>query len=121
MAVLVEKWLDEPIIVLKPDAQVTQQELIDAWFQSVALAQTIRGSAYRIVDLRMTNSPDTVASWLRSGVQAMAGAPVEASLRVSFVGIPSAAVHVHNEPWFQSFDDALNEVHAVAGLTALSS
>ena len=57
MAVVVEKWLDAPIIVLRPDAQVIQQELVDAWFKSVELAQAMPVSAYRIVDLRSTSAP----------------------------------------------------------------
>ncbi len=124
MTVVVEKWFDEPIIVLKPDAQVTEQELVDAWFHSAELAQTIPGSTYRIVDLRSTDSPEMVVSWLQDFVKAMVGAPVVPSLRVSFVGITAAAssaLNVNAGTWFETLDEALSHIRTMAGVASMST
>jgi len=124
MAVVVEKLLDEPVIVLTLDAQVTEQELVDAWFRSAELAQTISGSIYRIVDLRSTIAPNTIASWLRDSVQAMVGAPVTPLLRVSFIATTAAvssASHPDAETWFETFDDALSHIHNMAGVASISN
>ena len=124
MAVVVEKLIDEPVIVLKPDAQVTEQELVDAWFRSAELAQTIPGSTYRIVDLRSTIAPNTIAVWLRESVKAMVGAPVTPLLRVSFVGTTAAvslASHADAETWFETFDDALSYIRTMAGVASISN
>jgi hypothetical protein len=105
MAVIVEKWADEPIILLKPDAHVTEHELTDAWFRSIELAH---GSAHRIVDLSATVSPDTVVSLIRNIVQAAAGAPVSPQLAVTFVGATPAAGSA--EMWFINLDDAVDGI-----------
>ena len=124
MAVVVEKLLNEPIIVLKADAQVTQQELSDAWFQCVELAQSISGSAYQVVDLRSNTVPATVVSWLRDIVKAMVGAPVTPLLRVSFIGTSAAAASVPNaqaETWFETLDEALSHIRTMAGVATMST
>ncbi len=120
MAVVVQKWLDEPIIVLKADTQVTQDEISDAWFEVVKLAQTISGSAHYIVDLRSTNAPEAVVSWLRETVKAMSGAPIAPLLRVSFVGTSSVA-DADAESWFETQDQALNHIRMMAGVATMST
>src|SRR3954471_9575769 len=102
MPITVEKWVDEPIIVLKPDAQVSMQEIIDGWFRSTELAQAMEIPPHRVVDLRSINSPDSVVSMIRSVVMAMVGAPVDLPLNVSFVGkaSPSSPMSTHcTETW----------------------
>jgi hypothetical protein len=124
MAIVVEKWFDEPIILLIPDAHVTEQELADAWFRSAELAQTIPGSAYRVLDLRSTNSPNAVVSWLRGIVAAMVGTPVTPLLRVSFVGstaAASSAVSTNAETWFETLDEALSHIRTMAGVESMPS
>ena len=124
MAVVVEKWLDEPIIVLNVDAQVTQQELRDGWFQCVELAQSISGSVYQIVDLRSNTAPAIVVSWLRDIVKAMVGASVPPVLRVSFVGTTAAvssASHLDAETWFETLDEALSHIRSMAGVASISN
>jgi hypothetical protein len=118
MSVTVDQWFNEPIIVLEPDAHVSQQELIDAWFRSVELAQTIPGTAYRIVDLRSTSAPDAVVVTLRDIAKALVGAPVDPILNVSFVG---TANDPEVENWFDSLDDAVNSIRTTAGAPSASS
>ena len=124
MAIVVEKWFDEPIILLIPDAHVTELELANAWFRSAELAQTIPGSAHRVLDLRSTNSPDAVVSWLQGIVAAMVGAPVTPLLRVSFVGstaAASSAVSTNAETWFETLDEALSHTRTMAGVESMPS
>ena len=124
MAVAVEKWVNEPIIILKPDAQVSQQELIDAWFRSAELAQTIPGTVYRIVDLRSTVAPDAVVSMIHRIARALVGASVNPVLLVSFVGaVPpiSSASNADAEVWFETLDGALSHIRSMAGASSISS
>jgi len=122
MPVTVEKWLDAPIIVLKPDAEVTQRELIDAWFRSAELAQTMAGGAFRIVDLSASPSPDAVTASIRGILRAIAGSPIDVSLHVSFVGsvgAVSSASQADGETWFETFDEALNHIYAMAAVASI--
>ena len=105
MAVIVEKWIDKPIVVLKPDTHVSEDELTDAWFRSAQLAHE---NSYRIVDLSVAQSPDAVVSMLRNIVQAAAGAPVSPQLNVIFVG--AAPTTDSAETWFATLDNAVDGI-----------
>ena len=120
MAVAVEMWVSEPIIVLKPDAHVSLQDLIDAWFRSAELAQTTDVAPYRIVDLRSTNSPDRVVSMIQSIAKGATGAPVDPIMNVTFVGT-AVASNGRSEAWFETLEDALNHVRTLAGAPSISS
>src|ERR1700710_470212 len=86
MSVAVEKWVGEPIIVLKPDAQVSLQEFIDAWFNSAELAQSMETPPHRIIDLRSVSAPARIIAMIQGIVKGLTGASVAPLANVFFIG-----------------------------------
>ncbi len=116
MPVTVKQWVGEPIIILKPDAQVSLQDLIDAWFLSSEIAQTIEGTSYRVVDLHSTSAPDRVVSMILTIAKGIAGTSVDPLLNVAFVALSRD----RTEGWFETLEDALNHIRALAGAPSIS-
>jgi hypothetical protein len=122
MPIIVEKLVSEPIIVLKLDAQVSLQELIDAWFRSAELTQTMDTTPYRIVDLRSTTDPNRIVSMIQSIAKGASGVSVKLSLNVAFIGNAACAASVGSaEACFETLEDALNHVRALAGAPIIVS
>jgi hypothetical protein len=123
MPVAIEMWVGEPIIVLKPDAQVSLQEFINAWFNSAELAQTMEVAPHRIIDLRSINSPDRIIHMIQGIVKGISGASVDLPMNVLFVGsVPTASSTAdRGEVWFETLDEALMHIRILAGTPSIFS
>lgn len=103
MAVIVEKWPEESIVIIRPDALASEAELIDAWRRGVRVA---RDNMHRIVDLSASPSPEKMAAIIRRVARTSAGASPQPN--VILVG---KAMHPDSsEIWYVTLEKAVESV-----------
>ena len=89
MAYSVEKLNGEPIILITVDDNADKGDIVEAYNESIELANTISEPVYRIIDLQKAPlSYQYVMTTIQDMVKGLVGAAVYPQLAIAWVGNP---------------------------------
>ena len=115
MTSLTQKLNGEPIILMTVDDNADKSAVVEAYNESIELANTISGPVYRIIDLQKAPlSYQYIMTAIQDMVKGLVGAAVYPQMAIAWVGNPdmTETSGMRAGTFFTHFEDALAHTRA---------